>query len=592
MNYINDLSASFREILMESLLAAAVDVKLFDLESIFVGLGLMQVKQSGTCRLSQLFPMSTFALIELHFICMMTQQVNFEGLSGSTQEFLLSNVERHLAGMNIFCTYNVLWGLARMGVSVSHIGSPLSCSILEKVVTVLHTFLPTQYGDVIWSLGSIGFKKTDLSPVMSDRLLAVLSRVYGKLHVRAAAYTLWGLSKMGFQWEEMKMRTRSLAGGREADPLSESVIKYLRSRVASMKEHEYSVMLYSLGGLRAQLDVDAAHALPSYVTDKIHHRATRVSSFLTSRSLASSLHGLGKCNVEWMKLPVETRDAWEEALLRPSASAPQVISVTEAASSSRGTDSGADRRGLAGMRTVEFCQTLYGLGLMRVSWQSLKQGTREAIVREVLQPGRIDSMDLHGVSSGIWGLAAMQCPLHEIPAALLTSARTRLWATAVTSSASDTMEGEGERVIAGRDGDNESETSLEEISEDLSISDTASMESEPVARMGNQWKQLTSVEGTSLSFAMSLEAMGRLGVVLSADELREISLRLHSMAPHMSPDSIISCTSGLSQLGALWSDLTAQTRMTWVSALKVPPEEISATKRQGLAESLAMMKAF
>ena len=493
--------------------------------------------------------------------------------------------------MNIFCTYNVLWGLARMGVKVSHIGSPLSCSILEKVITVLHTFLPTQYGDVIWSLGSIGFKKTDLSPVMSDRLLAVLSRVYGKLHVRAAAYTLWGLSKLGFQWDEMKMRTRSLAGGREADPLSESVIKYLRSRVNSMKEHEYSVLLYSLGGLRAQLDGVSDHALPSYVTDKIFHRATRVSSFLTSRSLANSLHGLGKCNVEWMKLPVDTRDAWEEALLRPSA--PQVISVTESASS-RGTDSGTDRRGLAGMRTVEFCQTLYGLGQMRASWKSLKQSTRDAIVREVLLPGRIDSMDLHGVSSSLWGLAAMGCPLQEIPAAFINAARTRLWATAAisTSTSGDTMDTEGERAFAGLEGDTESVSSLEELLEDLSISDAASMERESVARIGHQWKQLTSVEGAGLSLAMSLEAMGRLGVVLSADELREISARLHSIAPHMSPDSIISCTSGLSQLGALWSDLTAQTRVTWISTLNVPTGEISAIKRQGLAESLGRMKAF
>jgi hypothetical protein len=122
--------------------------------------------------------------------------------------------------------------------------------MLEKVVSILHTFLPTQYGDVIWSLGSLGYSKVlryyslvinllslliffltyafladlygniwyrffdtiiiiiiliitiiiiiiiiikgDFSTVMSDRMLAVLSRVYGKLHVRAAAYTLWG----------------------------------------------------------------------------------------------------------------------------------------------------------------------------------------------------------------------------------------------------------------------------------------------------------------------------------------------------------------------------------------------------------------
>ena len=46
VSYTDDLSSSFRETLMDSLAAAADDVKLFDLESIFVGLGLMQVNAS------------------------------------------------------------------------------------------------------------------------------------------------------------------------------------------------------------------------------------------------------------------------------------------------------------------------------------------------------------------------------------------------------------------------------------------------------------------------------------------------------------------------------------------------------------------
>lgn len=43
VDYTNDLSVSFREVLIVSLVDAASALKLFDLESIFVGLGLMQV---------------------------------------------------------------------------------------------------------------------------------------------------------------------------------------------------------------------------------------------------------------------------------------------------------------------------------------------------------------------------------------------------------------------------------------------------------------------------------------------------------------------------------------------------------------------
>jgi hypothetical protein len=46
VDYNLDLSVGFRDALMSCLIAAADNLKLFDLESIFVGLGLMQVRNS------------------------------------------------------------------------------------------------------------------------------------------------------------------------------------------------------------------------------------------------------------------------------------------------------------------------------------------------------------------------------------------------------------------------------------------------------------------------------------------------------------------------------------------------------------------
>jgi hypothetical protein len=477
-----------------------------------------------------------------------------------------------------------------MGVSTASLGPNLSSSILEKAINVLHTFLPTQYGDIIWSLGTLGYSKGDLSPVMSDRLLAVLSRVYGKLHVRAAAYTLWGLSKMGFQWDDMRVRTRSLAGGREADPLSESVCKYLRQRVASMKEHEYSVLLYSLGGLGAQLQDHPDHSLPSYVTDKIHHRATRVSTFLTSRSLANSLYGLGKCGVRWMKLPAETRQAWQDAMLRPSPT-----TTTLPIGGAKGRDSGGDRRGLAGMRNVEFTQTLYGLGQMQVPWKSLTYNAREAILRELDLPGKVDSMDLHGLSSGIWGLSAMGCSLNDIPPTLLAAARSKLWTPAADMGANS----------ATKDvslGDAHTSVELDQLFEVETRMKINVEESNSVPGMDMMLHRspkrftrrviLTSTEEAGLSLSMGLEAMGKLGVLLSVEEQREISIYLQVLAAQMGSDSIVSCTAGLSQLGISWSDLSLETRVTWIATLKKFPGEMSTAKRQILAESLSAMKAF
>jgi hypothetical protein len=55
IRYQEDLSNSFRVVLMDSLLNAAGDLKLFDLESIFVGLGLMQVTDIPFTRTYTLF---------------------------------------------------------------------------------------------------------------------------------------------------------------------------------------------------------------------------------------------------------------------------------------------------------------------------------------------------------------------------------------------------------------------------------------------------------------------------------------------------------------------------------------------------------
>jgi hypothetical protein len=81
--------------------------------------------------------------------------------------------------MNIFCVYNVLWGLARMDATcpgIVKIAPDLPKHMMEKVVTILHTFLPTQYGDVVWSLGSLGYHKDDMPGFMRDRFQAVISR--------------------------------------------------------------------------------------------------------------------------------------------------------------------------------------------------------------------------------------------------------------------------------------------------------------------------------------------------------------------------------------------------------------------------------
>jgi hypothetical protein len=275
-----------------------------------------------------------------------------------------------------------------------------------------------------------------------------LSRVYGKLHVRAAAYSLWGLSKMGFTWKDLQQPVRSLAGGREVTPLAETVSKFLRQRVASMREHEYAVLLYSLGCLGANLgsggtqggDADAGTAhFPDSVIDKIHHRATRVGAFLTSRSLANALFGLGLSGVLWAQLPESTRLAWENALLddrnnKGTHEGDGIINSDNDSDESVGGGEGQNG-GIACMRSIEFAQVLRSFGLMKVQWVSLREMTQIALLREMerrvvgmkmtLVSGQdvLVPFEVRGFSAALWGLASMGCPASQMPVAAITLAK-------------------------------------------------------------------------------------------------------------------------------------------------------------------------
>jgi hypothetical protein len=113
---------------------------------------------------------------------------------------------------------------------------------------------------------------------------------------------------------------------------------------------------------------------------------------------------------------------------------------------SRGRDAATERRGLAGMRTVELAQTLFGLGQLQVPWKSLSLEARTAILRELEQLSTVSSMDPHSLSSGLWGLSAMGCPLQELPPSLLAAVRSRLWPS--TLLANDAVLAEGPPTIS------------------------------------------------------------------------------------------------------------------------------------------------
>ena len=144
----------------------------------------------------------------------------------------------------------------------------LSAALFARASELLHTFLPEQLGSVLWALGSLGYSKrhgavpaaaavgtatatatasaaaaqsgrattvhtptqppaqplkpgSQLStPQGQQRLQAVVSRMLPRLPVRGAAYCLWGLARMGFEWEDLRQPCCSLERGAPGECLA------------------------------------------------------------------------------------------------------------------------------------------------------------------------------------------------------------------------------------------------------------------------------------------------------------------------------------------------------------------------------------
>lgn len=206
--------------------------------------------------------------------------------------------------------HQMLNSFAKMGANVHSLGPKLASGLLQKTLFMFHTFLPYQYGDVVGSLSQMGFTSSDMSTEDSNRLIAVITRVFVKMHVIDAVQTLCSLQTMGFTWRDLSINKKSIAQGNAVAPLVEIIEKYLKTRVSSMKEREFALVMFALGNFGASWN-----DLPDVVQNKINHRITRVAHYLSTRSTSDALCGMGKMGVVWNALPQASKKSWEDALL-------------------------------------------------------------------------------------------------------------------------------------------------------------------------------------------------------------------------------------------------------------------------------------
>ena len=349
---------------------------IFDLESCFVGFGLMEF--------------------------------NYQLLSKNSQLILLKQIDLYLPQINIFGLTNIVWGLARMSAtksmlsavtlpSITETAASLSMKLINRIMEIFHTFLPSHYGDILYAFGTLGYTESDFTKQQFNRLLAILSRIYLKLDIKSSVYVLWGLSRMNIHWKTLTVSRQSIENGEFALPFSENLFTYLKQRVSSMKEHEYSILLYSLGELgfswneissNKTIETNQEKAISihtqsdiSTLSNKIHNRMKRLSVHMKPRSISNSLYGLSKCNLKWKDIPSEIQFHWLELLL--------LINPD------------------SGMTAIEISQSIYSLGKMYLPWNELTMNLQNTLINSLLNS--MNAMTSYGRLSCLQGLIDMNC---------------------------------------------------------------------------------------------------------------------------------------------------------------------------------------
>lgn len=350
LHYPYASGGKLEHILSSMLVRRAHTFNQYDVESTFVGLGLMRA--------------------------------SFADLPSEAQAGLLGKVGAQADTMNIFELYNILWGMARVGITIDSpaLSEETARKLWERTIAVFHTFLRRHYGDVMWALGSLGFsfdaarERQWVTENNKQRLLAILTRVFVNFDTREAAYALWGLARMGVSWDgDMSKETLSTEKGVSVAPMAKIVALYLKRQ--QFREHDYAVLLYSLGALGVRFHDN----LSTGIVVKLNRVAPFVSSHFTSRSLSSALDGLATCGAQWGELAggEEVKEAYMGALVAG-------VPVGEEEEPAKG---------LHGMNALELTKTFNSLAKMGVKWDKDLSISVQQVSLEVLGRERDDLTD-------------------------------------------------------------------------------------------------------------------------------------------------------------------------------------------------------
>jgi hypothetical protein len=304
---------------------------------------------------------------------------------------------------------SVLVGMARMDAAWNDVCRDRALS--ARISSTLPGMDEKGVGDVVWAVGSMGARWSDLLPALQAALLAALEREGENLNAFALSSALWSMAKMGAKWSQFSPNLQQVYYRRIID------------LGHTMSPQQSSKVLWALGTMGA-----SHHAIPARLYEQHIGNVGKIkkSKMGSAVSASQTLTGVAKTGIAWDAVPAGVRPTMWDQLLRvcqspndrgianaiwamgtlgaPLASQPKPV---------KDVLLGSATKALADCTAWALCNIVWGTAKMQLDWFERPREFKVALMAAV---ERLPE-EMNGVDVGVlaWSLGALDCPLDTLP---------------------------------------------------------------------------------------------------------------------------------------------------------------------------------
>lgn len=319
------------------------------------------------------------------------------------------SIPRVSSFLNAFEVTGLLVGMARMDATWKEVCRNSSLSV--RIALMLPTMDEKGVGDVVWAVGSMGAKWSDLLPSLQTEILASLELQGRNLNAYALSSALWAMAKMGAKWSYF------------SDELQHVFYRRIVELANNMSPQQSSKVLWAMGTMGASHHVIPSQLYEQHITNVGKIKRSKMGSAV---SASQTLTGVAKTGIPWDNLPVGARPTMWDQLLRVCQS-PNDRGIANAiwAMGTLGAPLTAQPKPVqeimlsAATKVMPectawaLCNVVWGTAKMGYDWYGLPREFQESLMASVERLQR----DMNSVDVGVlvWSLGALDCPLDTLP---------------------------------------------------------------------------------------------------------------------------------------------------------------------------------